>query len=227
MGPNEQNQHFAELRQTLICLYKHVKVLLRCLPSLDRKLERFVIKKWKKCLPKSSKTDYRWLMPFSTTGQVWISIKKNNFFSRPHVQVQQREEKVDIEICLRPSTTGRENEENFFHDHNQRGEKVEKKTLFRNHEWEKQKNRDHQQRRGGGIFFFKTLYRWTWIWRTTVRRIFAYDGQYAWSQSDAYQVFVICIRQILHMTDQFSWSHWVRHIQVHLYFHLSRLAQAL
>ena len=48
-------------------------------------------------------------------------------------------------------------------------------------------------------------------------RVFAYDGRYAWSQSDAYQVFVICIRQILHMTDQFSWSHWVRHIQVHLY----------
>ena len=60
-------------------------------------------------------------------------------------------------------------------------------------------------------------YRWTWIWRTTVRRIFAYDGGYAWSQSNAYQVFVICIWQILHMTDQFSWSHWVRHIQVHLY----------
>ena len=37
------------------------------------------------------------------------------------------------------------------------------------------------------------LYRWTWIWQTTVRRIFAYEGQYAWSQSDAYQVFVICI----------------------------------
>ena len=36
---------------------------------------------------------------------------------------------------------------------------------------------------------------------------FAYDGRYAWSQSDAYQVFVICIRRILHMTDQFSWSH--------------------
>ena len=60
-------------------------------------------------------------------------------------------------------------------------------------------------------------YRWTWIWRTTVRQIFAYDGRYAWSQSDAYHVFVICIRRILHMTDQFSWSHWVCHIQVHLY----------
>ena len=60
-------------------------------------------------------------------------------------------------------------------------------------------------------------YRWTWIWRTTVRRIFADDGWYAWSRSDAYQVFVICIRRILHMTDQFSWSHWVCHIQVHLY----------
>ena len=51
----------------------------------------------------------------------------------------------------------------------------------------------------------------------TVRRIFAYDGRYAWSQSDAHQVFVICIWRILHMTDQFSWSHWVHHIQVHLY----------
>ena len=49
------------------------------------------------------------------------------------------------------------------------------------------------------------------IWRP------GYDGRYAWSQSDAYQVFVICIRRILHMTDQFSWSHWVRHIQFHLY----------
>ena len=29
-----------------------------------------------------------------------------------------------------------------------------------------------------------------------VRQIFAYDGQYAWPQSNAYQVFVICIRQI-------------------------------
>ena len=69
--------------------------------------------------------------------------------------------------------------------------------------------------RNGGMVM---SYRWTWIWRTTVRRIFAYDGRYAWSQSDAYQVFVICLRQILHMKDQFSWSHWVRHIQVNLYF---------
>ena len=61
------------------------------------------------------------------------------------------------------------------------------------------------------------IYRWTWIWRTTVRRIFAYDGLYAWSQSNAYQIFVICIRRILHMSDQFSWSHWVCHIQVLLY----------
>ena len=60
-------------------------------------------------------------------------------------------------------------------------------------------------------------YRWTWIWRTTVQWTFAYDGQYSRSQSHAYQVCVICIWQILHMMDQFSWSHWVRHIQVHLY----------
>ena len=68
------------------------------------------------------------------------------------------------------------------------------------------------------ILYYIWQYRWTWIWRTTVRRIIAYDGRYAWSQSDAYQVFVICIRRILHMTDQFSWSHWVCNIQVHLYY---------
>ena len=47
MGPNEQNQHFAELRQD-VCLYIHVVVLLTYLPSLDGKLERFVTKKWQK-----------------------------------------------------------------------------------------------------------------------------------------------------------------------------------
>ena len=57
MGPNEQNLHFAELRQK-ICLYIHVVVLLTCLPSLDGKLERFVTKKWQKWLPNSSQTDY-------------------------------------------------------------------------------------------------------------------------------------------------------------------------
>ena len=40
MGPNEQNQHFAELRQK-VCLYIHVVVLLRCLQSI----ESFVTKK--------------------------------------------------------------------------------------------------------------------------------------------------------------------------------------
>ena len=57
MGPNEQNQQFAELRQN-VCLYIHVLVLQRGLPSLDGKLERFVTKKWKKRLPNSSQTDY-------------------------------------------------------------------------------------------------------------------------------------------------------------------------
>ena len=47
MVPNEQNQHFAELRQKL-CLYIYVVVLLTCLPSLDGKHERFVTKKWQK-----------------------------------------------------------------------------------------------------------------------------------------------------------------------------------
>ena len=47
MGPNEQNQHFAELRQK-ICLHIYVVVLQRGLPSLDGKLERFITKKWQK-----------------------------------------------------------------------------------------------------------------------------------------------------------------------------------
>ena len=59
MEPNEQNQHFAELRQK-ICLHIYVVVLLTCLPSLDGKRERFVTKKWQKWLPNSSQTDYTW-----------------------------------------------------------------------------------------------------------------------------------------------------------------------
>ena len=46
-----QNQHFAELRQK-ICLYIHVVVLLRCLPSLDGKLECFVPKEMGKAVAK-------------------------------------------------------------------------------------------------------------------------------------------------------------------------------
>ena len=49
IGPNEQNQHFAELRQGE-CLYIHIVVLLRCLPSLDGKLDRFVTKKMQKAV---------------------------------------------------------------------------------------------------------------------------------------------------------------------------------
>ena len=51
MVPNEQNQHFAELRRK-VCLCIHVVVLLRCLPSLDGKLERFVTKKMEKAVAK-------------------------------------------------------------------------------------------------------------------------------------------------------------------------------
>ena len=46
MGPNEQNQHFAELRQKR-SLHIYIVVLLTCLPSLDGKLERFVTKSGK------------------------------------------------------------------------------------------------------------------------------------------------------------------------------------
>ena len=47
MSKNEQNQHFAELRQK-ICLHIYVVVLLTCLPSLDGILKRFVTKEWHK-----------------------------------------------------------------------------------------------------------------------------------------------------------------------------------
>ena len=94
--------------------------------------------------------------------------------------------------------------------------------------WQRDKKQDMKKKssNGKGVEIFSkairyqdesSQYRLTWIWRTTVRRIFAYDGRSACSQSDAYQVFVLCVRRILHMTDQFSWSHWVCHIQVHLY----------
>ena len=56
-GTNEQNQHFAVLRQK-VSLYIHVVVLQSGLPSLDGKPERFVTKKWKKQLPNLSQTDY-------------------------------------------------------------------------------------------------------------------------------------------------------------------------
>ena len=57
IGTNEQNQHFVELREK-VCLYIHVVVLQRGLPSLDGKLERYGTKKWKKQLPNSSQTYY-------------------------------------------------------------------------------------------------------------------------------------------------------------------------
>ena len=67
MGPNEQNQHFAELRQK-VCLYIHILVLQRGLPSLDGKLKRFLKKKWKKLLPDSCQTDYNLVMFFGVPG---------------------------------------------------------------------------------------------------------------------------------------------------------------
>ena len=57
MGPNEQNQHFAELRQK-ICLHIYVVVLLTCLPSLDGKLKRFITKKVAKVIAKLESDDY-------------------------------------------------------------------------------------------------------------------------------------------------------------------------
>ena len=49
MGPYEQNQHFAELRQK-VCLYIHAVVLLRGLPSLEGKNKLFEGKKRKERL---------------------------------------------------------------------------------------------------------------------------------------------------------------------------------
>ena len=46
MTPNEQNQHFAELRRK-VCLYIHAVVLLRGLPSLNGKNILFVGKEEK------------------------------------------------------------------------------------------------------------------------------------------------------------------------------------
>ena len=57
MGPIEQNQHFAELRQE-VCLYIHAVVPLRGLPSLNSKNELFVGKKKKKRLAQPSQADY-------------------------------------------------------------------------------------------------------------------------------------------------------------------------
>ena len=73
IGTNEQNQHFAELRQK-VCQYKHVVVLPTCLPSLNGKLERFVTKKWQKWLPNSSQTDYSNLY-FLKHVTVWGKMK--------------------------------------------------------------------------------------------------------------------------------------------------------
>ena len=55
LGPNEQNQHFVELRQKE-CLYIHALVLLRGLPSLEGKNKLFGGKGCSK--PNSSQTDY-------------------------------------------------------------------------------------------------------------------------------------------------------------------------
>ena len=57
MGPNGQNQHFAELRQK-VSVYIYAVVLLRGLPSFDGINELFVGKKRKKLLTESSQTDY-------------------------------------------------------------------------------------------------------------------------------------------------------------------------
>ena len=81
MGHNKQNQHFAELRQK-VCLYIHVLVLQRGLPSLEGKLERFVPKKWEKRLPNSSQTDYRYaIQEFHEISRLQLNVKKRKLRS--------------------------------------------------------------------------------------------------------------------------------------------------
>ena len=76
MGHNEQNHHFAELRQK-VCLYIHVLVLQRGLPNLECKLERFVPKKWEKRLPNSSQTDYRYaIQEFQKISRLQLNVEK-------------------------------------------------------------------------------------------------------------------------------------------------------
>ena len=48
IGPNEQNQHFAELLRQKVFLYICAVVLQIGLSNLDGKLKRFDTKKWKK-----------------------------------------------------------------------------------------------------------------------------------------------------------------------------------
>ena len=82
MGPNEQNQHFAELRQKA-CLYTHVHavVLQRGLQSLDSKLEHFDTKSGKSGVPKSSQINY---------GDHWPRISNK----RLSIAVRSREQKT-------------------------------------------------------------------------------------------------------------------------------------
>ena len=57
MGPYDQNQHFAELRQK-VRLYTDATVLPRDLAGLEAKNELFMGKKRKKRLANSSQPDY-------------------------------------------------------------------------------------------------------------------------------------------------------------------------
>ena len=57
MGPNEQNQHFAELRQK-ICFIHTRSSAPYTFAKFGWKLERFVTKRWQRWLPNSSQTDY-------------------------------------------------------------------------------------------------------------------------------------------------------------------------
>ena len=69
MGPNQQNQHFAELRQK-VRLY--IVVLLRCLPNL-----KVLSQKMEKWLPNSSQTNYNmFILDGVHNGDIYTSIFK-------------------------------------------------------------------------------------------------------------------------------------------------------
>ena len=72
MGPNEQKQHFSELRQK-VCLYKHLVVLQRGLPSLITNSNVLLDESGKsEC---QSHTDYRAFLQCSLEPNLQFSLR--------------------------------------------------------------------------------------------------------------------------------------------------------
>ena len=99
MGPNEQNQHFAELRQK-VCLNIHAVVLLRGFVKFGRQKTIFLWEKRKKRLAQPSQTDYtnRWVTgssqeqcvrPLEYRGRPGLSYRSPMIFWRRKVIIAQ------------------------------------------------------------------------------------------------------------------------------------------